>query len=267
MLPAASHLARAAVLTIAVVGAVLGPCVPGSYDPLALPLSMVARCASWALLLFVPIGAAWWVRDVIVGLPLAARALGVVTVGAATLVSVVVVIAAAAFGGAMLAAACAATAVVMLRHRAARWTAAAATMETGALALLYLVIVPGLVFILQRQLFEPAVDANRARLIAAAGPLMTQIEEHRARRGAYPESLLSVTTDYRPRSRSVSQFVVSTSVHGRRRSRKCNGPGSQALSGTNSLIRSSREDRPNITQYSSARRSASLRSFIALGSN
>ena len=35
---------------------------------------------------------------------------------------------------------------------------------------------------------------------------MTQIEEHRARRGAYPESLLSVTTDYRPRSRSVSRF-------------------------------------------------------------
>jgi hypothetical protein len=55
------------------VAAVLWPCLPGSYDPLALPVSMMSRFVSWILLAFVPIGVVWWCRDTFVGRPAGAR--------------------------------------------------------------------------------------------------------------------------------------------------------------------------------------------------
>jgi hypothetical protein len=62
--------------TTVLVAAVLWPCRPGSYDPLALPLSMMARIVSWSLLIFVPIGLVWWCRDTFVRRAAGARLLG-----------------------------------------------------------------------------------------------------------------------------------------------------------------------------------------------
>src|SRR5690606_141977 len=92
-----------AALIIAVVGATLWPCLPGSYDPLALPLSMMARFASWALLLLVPIGAIWWWRDRFFRRAAASRLLGGATIGVAVAVGAVIVVTAAAFSGFVLA--------------------------------------------------------------------------------------------------------------------------------------------------------------------
>ena len=93
-----SHLARGAAVTAGAVATALWPCLPGSYDPLALPLSMMSRVLSWALLLFVPIGVAWWGRDTFVRRPAGARLLGMVTLGAAAMAGAIVVLASAANG-------------------------------------------------------------------------------------------------------------------------------------------------------------------------
>lgn len=111
------HFARGTALTTGVVGAVLWPCVPGSYDPLALPLSMMSRCVSWTLLVFVPIGVVWWCRDTFIGRPSGARLLGAATLAAAITTGAVVVLSAAAFGGVVLALACALTAGILIRCR------------------------------------------------------------------------------------------------------------------------------------------------------
>jgi hypothetical protein len=66
---------------------------------------------------------------------------------------------------------------MLLRGRWTRWTRAAADTGNGTVALLYLVAVPGLILALQLWLFEPAVTANRARLMTSAVPLITQLEE------------------------------------------------------------------------------------------
>lgn len=204
---ALSHLARGAALTTGVVGAVLWPCLPGSYDPLALPLSLMARCVSWSLLILVPVGLAWGYRDRFAGRPAGARLLGTAIVGSTGIVGAVVVLTAAAFGGVALALVSAAIVAILIRSRSARWTEAAAGMGSGPVAMLYLVAVPCASLALHLWLFEPARAANRARLIASAGPLIAGLETYRRERGVYPESLLSVTTDYRPRSVSVPRFL------------------------------------------------------------
>lgn len=203
----ASHLARGAAVTAGAVATALWPCLPGSYDPLALPLSMMSRVLSWTLLVFVPVGVAWWGRDTFVRRPAGARLLGRVTIGAAALAGAIAVLASAAFGGVLLALASAMIVGIVIRFMSPRWTRAAAGIECGSLAALYFIAVPVIVFVLNLWLFQPAVEANRARVIAAAGPLIAQLEEYRRQRGHYPESLLSVTTDYRPRSVSVPRFL------------------------------------------------------------
>jgi hypothetical protein len=102
-------------------------------------------------------------------------------------------------------------AAIVVRWRAPRWTRAAAGTESGALAMLYLAGVPVLMLMLQLSLFDAAVRANRSRVIAAAAPLIAQLESYRGARGQYPESLLSVTTDYRPRSVGVTRFSYARS--------------------------------------------------------
>ncbi len=206
MHPALRHLARGTGLTIGVVAAVLWPCVPASYDPLALPISLVARCVSWTLLVFVPIGVVWWCRDIVIGRPTGARLLGAATLTAAIATGAVGVVSAAAFGGVVLAVICASTVGILLRGRWTRWIRAATEMGNGTVALLYFVAVPGVILALQLWLFELAVTANRARLMTSAAPLIAQLEEYRAARGEYPESLLSVTTDYPPQSASTPRF-------------------------------------------------------------
>lgn len=200
------HLFRAAALTTGLVAAALWPCLPGGYDPLALSVSMVSRFVSWSLLLFVPIGVSWWCRDVFLGRPVAARVLGIATPGAAVLAGIVAVVSAAGFGGVLLALGCATGVGMLIRTRWRAWMRAAAGTGNGSLAALYLVAVPVLVLALQAWLFAPAVEANRARVIASAAPLIDQIEAYRLERGAYPESLLAVTTDYHPGSVSVARF-------------------------------------------------------------
>jgi hypothetical protein len=193
-------------LTTVLVAAVLWPCLPGSYDPLALTLSMMARIVSWSLLIFVPIGLVWWCRDTFLRRPAGARLLGAMIVGAAAAVGAVVVLTAAVFAGVSLALLSAVLIGLLIRSRSAKWMRAAAGVESGTAAGLYLVVVPGLILALHLSLFARAVEANRARLMASAQPLIAQLEEYRRERGEFPESLLSVTTDYRPRSVSVPRF-------------------------------------------------------------
>ncbi len=65
---------------------------------------------------------------------------------------------------------------------------------------------PVAVFLLQRAVLEPAVEFSRNRAIGNSAPLIAAIEQHRATRGHYPLSLLSVHPDHSPGVIGIERF-------------------------------------------------------------
>jgi hypothetical protein len=76
---------------------------------------------------------------------------------------------------------------------------------------LYLILVPVAVALLQLTLAGPATEFSRSRAIRISGRLIADIEQHRAARGRYPPSLLSVWKDYSPSVTGIREFQYETS--------------------------------------------------------
>ena len=153
------------------------PFLPGEHDPLALPLSGMARVSgilglAVALFSFTRVGRI--VLAVVTGLvaliafPAGGVAFGIIWVLIWALV------------------------VFKLRPR---------------LPPIYMLVVPLVVFALQWLLIGRAAEFARDRAIANAGPLIADIEAYRAARGAYPESLLSNHRDYKPSVVGVDRYL------------------------------------------------------------
>lgn len=196
-------------MTIAPAGVVLCtflPFLPGPYDPLALPLSMMARVAGFVGLLFVPIGALsmasrYW-------RPLAGKqhACAVAALIVSSLVWAAVSLAACALGSLSLALICLALGVyVVVRVTPRLKDLKTAPTSTPAPAL-YLLVVPVAVFLLQRAVLEPAVEFSRHRAMSNSAQLIADIEQYRDTRGHYPSSLLSVHKDYSPGVIGIEKF-------------------------------------------------------------
>ena len=201
------HVVRIGAATALIMLITLLPFMPGSYDPLAASLSMMARLFGFAGLLLVPIGVLWtassyWRRasgreytcamaaviiwSIISGaLSVSAFALSGPSLGLATL-------------------ALAAYAAFTLKRRIARFRSP--TPGPGSAAGLYLLIVPLVVFLLQQAIVRRAVEFSRNRAIRNAAPLIADIERYRAQRNTYPASLLSVWKDYSPSVIGIDRF-------------------------------------------------------------
>jgi hypothetical protein len=198
---------RLAAATALIILITLLPFLPGSYDPLAAPLSMMARVLGFTGLLLVPVGILWTASGYWRRLSGWEYAFAITALIAWSIVSGIVALAALSFGGLSLGVATLALAayvVFKMKRRVATFTTA--TPGSIRAPALYLLIVPLSVFLIQQALVRRAVEFSRDRAIRNAAPLIADIERHRAQRGQYPASLLSVWKDYSPSVIGIERF-------------------------------------------------------------
>ena len=182
------------------------PFLPGTYDPLALPLSMMARVAGLVGLLFAPIGALWMASRYSRPLAGTQHACAVAALIVSSLVWAGVSLAAFALGSLSLALICLTLGVhVVFRitPRLGGWKTAPSPTPARAL---YFLVVPVAVFLLQRAVLQPAVEFSRNRAMSNSAQLIADIEQYRATRGQYPPSLLAVHKDYSPGIIGIEKF-------------------------------------------------------------
>lgn len=182
------------------------PFLPGSYDPLALPLSMMARMFGFTGLLLVPIGALWTAARYSPALAARQYALAIAALIAGSIVWMAGSLAAVGVGSvsfAFFTAVAGAAIFAGLLPRVRRLMNAPGWSGGPAL---FLVVVPLTVFSLQRAVLEPAVTFSRSRAIRNSASLIADIEQYRAARGHYPPSLLAVHRDYKPEIIGIDRF-------------------------------------------------------------
>ena len=190
------HWVGIAAATVVTVLITLRPFMPGDFDPLAVPLSMLTRVFGFVGLLLVPVGA---LRTACRWHPSLARqrVLRVATVITLSIVAGLLSLAAFALSGwtlALITGTLLGHAVVAVSRRLSNLGVESSRSATASG--LYMVIVPLAVCGLQQVLVPRAVEFSRDRAIRHAAPLITSIERYRASYGRYPPSLLSVWRDY-----------------------------------------------------------------------
>lgn len=184
------HIAGIIAAVAVIVLCTLLPFLPGPYDPLAPSISMMARVFGMAGLLLVPIGALWFASWYSQSLLAKQRAIAMIAWMAVLIVWAVVSFAAFALTGLSLALITAVAGGAVLYS----WSRRLSSVRPA----LYLFFVPLAVFPIQRVALAPAVEFSRDRAIANSAQFIAAIEQFRATRGHYPESLLSVQRDYSP---------------------------------------------------------------------
>ena len=205
-IPMWAHFLGIATAPAGVILCTLLPFLPGPYDPLALPFSMMARVAGFVGLLFAPIGALWMASRY--SRPLAGKqhACAVAALIVSSLVWAAVSLAAFALGSLSLALICLALGVYVVFRVTPRLRGLKTAPTPTPAPALYLLVVPVAVFLLQRAVLEPAVEFSRNRAISNSAQLIADIEQYRATRGHYPPSLLSVHKDYSPGVIGIEKF-------------------------------------------------------------
>ncbi len=205
-IPIWAHCLGMATAPAGVILCTLLPFLPGPYDPLALPLSMMARVAAFVGLLFAPIGALWMASRY--SRPLAGKqhACAVAALIVSSLVWAAVSLAAFALGSLSLALICLGLGVYAVFRVTPRLRGLKTAPASTPAPALYFLVVPVAVFLLQRAILEPAVEFSRNRAISNSAQLIADIEKYRATRGHYPPSLLSVNKDYSPGVIGIDKF-------------------------------------------------------------
>jgi hypothetical protein len=191
-------LGAAALLALCMVN----PFLSGEYDPVALPLSMVAQLLGVVGLAFVPIGALWLVMPRYrFGFAVAAVVVGVF------LALVLALLAAVAVGRSLAALALAVGAYVAVRLLPVlkRWRAG--RFEGPSPVPSYLVVLPLFSLVLQVALVAPVTGWSRDRAIASAREIIGDIEEYRERYGRYPVSLQAQHKDYKTGVVGVEKYT------------------------------------------------------------
>ncbi|HYJ86760.1 MAG TPA: hypothetical protein VEW46_11935 [Pyrinomonadaceae bacterium] len=182
------------------------PFLPGPYDPLALPLSMMARVAGFFSLLFAPIGVLWMASRYSRVLAAKQHTLAVAALSVLSLVWATVSLAAFALGSLLLALLCLALGVYVVVSVKPRLKGLKMAPTSTAAPALYFLVVPVAVFLLQQVVLEPAVQFSRNRAMNNSAQLISDIQQYRAARGHYPPSLLSVNKDYKPGVIGIEKF-------------------------------------------------------------
>ena len=210
------HIAQMFAATLVIAACIFYPFLPGTYDGLAVTLSVMAQLFGMAGLLLVPLGAIWLVNEIrmhvaTVRLPPGGRTdywFGWASICAATIVAMVVALGAAAvdnhlslgLGVIALWAVCASR--LASRLRASR-NAAARTFNPAPL---YLIALPLVAAVLTFTLVAPASERSRNLSIDRSARLITDIERYRDAHGHYPVSLQSLWDDYRPSVVGVKRY-------------------------------------------------------------
>lgn len=180
------------------------PFLPGSYDGLALAFSEMAHMIGTVGLILAPIGLLWIAADRSDRLAQKRHLFPLLALIASTLVWAALWFASILHSGFVAGFAIVALWICVLRKA---WSNFRTASPARASAIpFYLVAVPVVVALLQWALVERAVQSSRNRAILNSAPLVAAIEEHRARNGRYPISLLAGLPDYRPNVIGIREY-------------------------------------------------------------
>jgi hypothetical protein len=193
-----THVFGLCAVVAAVILCTVLPFLPGGYDRLALPLSLMAQLFGKAGLLLVPIGFVWLVTERRSRRPRTRYAFAIVALGAGSLVwalvSVGALVESRVLGIGVLALGAFVVVTILRRVRVSR----NAAIGRPSAVPLYLIVVPTAVALVQYVIAGPVTEFSRDCAIRNAAPLVADIERYRAANGRYPESLLSLWPDYKP---------------------------------------------------------------------
>jgi hypothetical protein len=190
-----------------VVFCTLLPFLPGSYDGLAVALSEMAHMFGTVGLILVPIGLLWIAANRSERLIQKRALFPLAALFASTLVWAALWLAAIMQSGFVLGFAIVALWVCVLRKAWTTFRRIDNSSPPRASAVpLYLIAVPVVVALLQWAFVERAVESSRNRAILNSAPLLAAIEDHRARNGKYPASLLAEWPDYGPNVIGIREY-------------------------------------------------------------
>ncbi len=201
----AAHVLRITSATAGIILCTILPFLPGRYDSLAVPLSLMAQLFGRVGLLLVPIGVLWAASDYLGRSARKRYVLAITTLIVSSIVWSILALGAlvesVTLGVGILAAGIFIAVRVIRRLR--EWSGTAAT--PGAIPL-YLVTIPVAVALTQFALGSPMTEFSRNRAIRNSGPLIADIERYRVANGRYPRSLVSVHRDYKPSVIGIKEY-------------------------------------------------------------
>ena len=209
------HLVRIAGIIMMIVLCIIYPFLPGGYDSLAMPLSIMAQAFGVLGLLLVPMGALWLVYELRnqarrrQNLPVKVRryAFVLVSVIIASVIAIVIALIALATIGFSFA-------LLTL----ALWLYIASRLIPGLKSLksaedqrvhavpLYLIVIPIATLVLQLGLAAPLTDFSRNHAITNSSDFIRDIEAYHDKHGHYPVSLSAMWKDYYPNIVGVEKF-------------------------------------------------------------
>jgi hypothetical protein len=202
-----AHFLGITTATAGVILCTLLPFLPGRYDGLAVPLSLMSQIFGKVGLLLVPIGALWvasgyWSRLVGKQHNIATAALI-----ASTVVWVIVSLGALVSSGLLLGLGAIAFWIYVVSRVLPRLKLLKiATPRPTSVVAFYLLIVPVAVALLQMAVVASAIEFSRGRAIRNSARLIADIEQYCAAHGRYPASLLSVWEDYAPGVIGIKEY-------------------------------------------------------------
>jgi hypothetical protein len=186
-----THLFRISAATGCIILLTALPFLPGRYDSLALPLSLMAQVFGKVGLLLVPVSLLWWA-----GLR---RAFALSALVASSFVWIIVSFAAFT-ESLLLGLGMIALGVYLLVRIVPRRQPMTSTLP------LAFVIVPLAVFLIQLVIADPLAEFSRSRAIRNSAPLINDIEQYRIANGRYPVALVSVHQDYAPALIGIKEY-------------------------------------------------------------
>jgi hypothetical protein len=191
-------LAAAAVLLLTLL-----PFLPGSHDPLAVPVAVMSMTFGLVGLLMVPFGALAIVAHARGAGPRTQRMLERATLGCAVVVWMAVTLSATASAGFILGA------VTLGAGGFALWRAR--RPAAGGAAPLHLALVPLPVALVQLTMVGYAVEFSRGRAIGNSAAMIADVERYREANGRYPSGLASQVQDYRPDVIGIREYRYEAS--------------------------------------------------------
>lgn len=202
------HLVLGCLAVTAVVAATFLPFASGGYDPLTVPVSMVAWALGRVGLLLVPVGGIWLLAS-LQGNSRVRRFgwLRRITLAVCFVISLAMVFIAFASSGSILFALAAGLVAGLLDFRLVRhMQGVQAGMPLSRSTAVGLTVAPLVVLATQSVLIGPITQQARNRAIANSEPLIVEIERYRSRNGAYPQSLFSIWGDYKPSVMGIERY-------------------------------------------------------------
>ena len=185
------------------------PFLPGAYDPLAVPLSLMAQAGGIVSLLLVPVGAIWWASRY--SERLSRRTHGFAGAAIVMATGLWLVISLAGFTASLaLGIIALGLGLYVVARIVGRWRRSRADAPDRAIAA-YLVVLPLATVAVQWGIVAPAVEFSRNRAIRNSERLIADIEQYRATNGRYPLSLQALWPDYKPCVIGVEKYQYEPS--------------------------------------------------------